>query len=285
MCYSKQLVLDWATLQNLAEENFGRGRAILARVPTEKASECEKWPYGPIEAVGNCGDVFLCSKSCEWVQIFTHGGRNTAPPVCLSSSAELFSLFRDCGTKTLLPALYFFVCLCWRKYPQTGSSASFFGLPSSPSCRRKRVGFSTPGRAFFHSETPDRALLAYLLQIFCRIFQLFLQFSQFCFVWVFLYGNGMDSRRFVFLFCTKGFCFNDEYPDFFIFWLAQTTFAEYIQRSSSTKNISFEFSSFVSSCFVAYTASGLPSPLSETTLGRNIASLCPRMFRDLSVKS
>ena len=44
MCYSKQLVLDWATLQNLAEENFGRGRAILARVPTEKASECEKWP-------------------------------------------------------------------------------------------------------------------------------------------------------------------------------------------------------------------------------------------------
>ena len=67
MCYSKQLVLNWATLQNLAEENFGRGRAILARVPTEKASECEKWPYGPIEAVGNCGDVFLCSKSCEWV--------------------------------------------------------------------------------------------------------------------------------------------------------------------------------------------------------------------------
>lgn len=36
MCYSKQLVLDWATLQNLAEENFGRGRAILARVLTEK---------------------------------------------------------------------------------------------------------------------------------------------------------------------------------------------------------------------------------------------------------
>lgn len=196
MCYSKQFVLDWATLQNLAEENFGRGRAILARVPTEKASECEKWPYGPIEAVGNYGDVFLCSKSCEWVQNFTHGGRNTAPPVCLSSSAELFSLFRDCGTKTLLPALYFFVCLCWRKYPQTGSSASCFGLPSSPSCRRKRVVFSTPGRAFFHSETPDRALLAYLLQIFCRIFQLFLQFSQFCFVWVFLYGNGIPEDLF-----------------------------------------------------------------------------------------
>lgn len=284
MCYSKQLVLNWATLQNLAEENFGRGRAILARVPTEKASECEKWPYGPIEAVGNCGDVFLCSKSCEWVQIFTHGGLNTAPPVCLSSSAELFSLLRDCGTKTLLPALYFFVCLCWRKYPQTGSSASFFGLPSSPSCRRKRVVFSTPGRAFFHSETPDRALLAYLLQdilshlpAFLVVLAILIRLGIFVRQW--------DSRRFVFLFCTKGFCFNDEYPDFFIFWLAQTTFSEYIQRSSSTKNISFEFSSIVSSCFVAYTASGLPSPLSETTLGRNIASLCPRMFRDLSVRS
>ena len=63
----KQLLLDWATLQNLAEESFGRGRAILARVPTEKASEWEKCPYGPIVAVGNCGDVFLCSESCKWV--------------------------------------------------------------------------------------------------------------------------------------------------------------------------------------------------------------------------
>ena len=103
----------------------------------------------------------------------------------------------------------------------------FFGLPSSPSCRRKRVVFSTPGRAFFHSETPDRALRAYLLQdilshlpAFLVVLAILSRLGIFVRQW--------DSRRFVFLFCTKGFCFNDEYPDFFIFWLAQTTFAEYI---------------------------------------------------------
>ena len=39
---------DWATLQELVEEIFGRGPVIHARVPTERALEWEKWPYGPI---------------------------------------------------------------------------------------------------------------------------------------------------------------------------------------------------------------------------------------------
>ena len=37
---------DWATLQELVEEIFGRGPVIHARVPTERALEWEKWPYG-----------------------------------------------------------------------------------------------------------------------------------------------------------------------------------------------------------------------------------------------
>ena len=39
---------DWATLQELVEEIFGRVPVIHARVPTERALEWEKWPYGPI---------------------------------------------------------------------------------------------------------------------------------------------------------------------------------------------------------------------------------------------
>ena len=36
------------TGQELVEEIFGRGPVIHARVPTERALEWEKWPYGPI---------------------------------------------------------------------------------------------------------------------------------------------------------------------------------------------------------------------------------------------
>ena len=39
---------DWATLQELVEEVFGRVPVIHARVLTERALEWEKWPYGPI---------------------------------------------------------------------------------------------------------------------------------------------------------------------------------------------------------------------------------------------
>ena len=39
---------DWATLQELVEEIFGRVPVIHARVLTERALEWEKWPYGPI---------------------------------------------------------------------------------------------------------------------------------------------------------------------------------------------------------------------------------------------
>ena len=97
-------------------------------------------------------------------------------------------------------------------------------------CRHRQAGgwresfFSALGRAFFHSEIPDSALLRYLLQNILSLLPAFLV------VLAILFRLGTvrqwDSRRFVFLLCTEGFCFNHEYPDFFILWLAQTTFAE-----------------------------------------------------------
>ena len=50
---------DWDTLRSAAKENFP-GPAILARVPAEKALECENRRHGPLVAVGVCGDVVLC---------------------------------------------------------------------------------------------------------------------------------------------------------------------------------------------------------------------------------
>ena len=103
----------------------------------------------------------------------------------------------------------------------------FFWVAVIAKLQEEESRFFYPRKGFFHSETPNRALLAYLLQ------DILSHLPPFLVVLAILFRLGIfvrqwDSRRFVFLFCTKGFCLNDEYPDFFIFWLAQTTFAEYI---------------------------------------------------------
>ena len=81
------------------------------------------------------------------------------------------------------------------------------------------------GRAFFRSETPDSALLRYLLQDILSHLPAFLVVLAILFR-LGIFVRQWDPKRFVFLLCTKGFCCNHEYPDFFIFWLAQTTYAE-----------------------------------------------------------
>lgn len=174
MCYSKQFVHDWATLQNLAEENFGRGRAILARVPKGKSVGVWKmavWSYWGRWQLWRCFP--LLQKLRVGVDFYAWRSEYSTASMSLFVCGVVFSFprlrYKDPSTCSI-----FFRLPLLEKISPNRLVCIFFGLPSSPSCRRKRVVFSTPGRAFFHSETPDRALLAYLLQIFCRIFQLFL---------------------------------------------------------------------------------------------------------------
>lgn len=174
MCYSKQLVLDWATLQNLAEENFGRGRAILARVLTEKRRSVKNGRMvllRPLAIVAMFSFAPKAAIGCRFLRMEVWIQHRQYVSLRLRSCF----LFSEIAAQRPFYLLYIFSSASvGENIPKPARLHLFLGCRHRQAAGGRESFFLPPEGLFFIARHQIEPFLHIYCKIFCRIFQLFL---------------------------------------------------------------------------------------------------------------